>query len=40
VQCDNYASIFILLHANFQLDQHHLLKTNVLLYGFGFFIKN
>jgi hypothetical protein len=42
VQGDNYGSIFIILHTDSQLDQHHLLKmlSFVPLYIFGVFVKN
>jgi hypothetical protein len=34
VQGDEYGSICILLHADIQLDQHHLLKTEMETSGF------
>ena len=39
VQGDNYGSIFIFLHTDYQLDKHHLLKMFLLLPMniFGFF---
>ena len=42
VQGDKYGSICILLHADFQSDQHHLVKMLSFfpLYDFGFFVKN
>jgi hypothetical protein len=43
VQSDTYGSICILLHADTQLDQHHLLKVFFFffpLYDFGIFVKN
>jgi hypothetical protein len=39
MQGDTFGSIFILLHTDCQLDQHHLLKCFLFpLYVFGFFI--
>jgi hypothetical protein len=40
VQGDKYVSIFILLHADSQLDQHHLLKIFFSLYVFCVFVKD
>jgi hypothetical protein len=42
VQCDKYGITCIVLHADFQLDQQHLLMVLPFfpLYGFGFFVKN
>jgi hypothetical protein len=42
VQCDRYGYICILLHANIQLNQCHMLKmlSFFLFYNFYFFIKN
>jgi hypothetical protein len=42
VQGDKYGSIFILLHRDSQLEQHHLLKMISFfpLYIFGFFVKD
>lgn len=41
IQCDRYRSICILLHADIQLDQYHILKmlSFFSFYGFGFFVK-
>jgi hypothetical protein len=41
VQGDKYRFTFILLHADIQLEQHHLLKMLCFsLYGFGLLVKN
>jgi hypothetical protein len=42
VQGDKYGSIFILLHTDYQLDQHYLLKMFSFfpLHVFGFFVKD
>ena len=40
VWSDEYVSVCILLHANLQLDQKHLLKMLSFLYDFAFFVKN
>jgi hypothetical protein len=42
VQSERYRCIFILLHADIQIDQHHFLKMFSLfqLFSFGFFVKN
>jgi hypothetical protein len=42
LQGDKYGSIFIFLHTDSQLDQHHILKTRSFfpLYNFCFFVKD